>query len=121
VSAKKQFKECESCPGYCCIGSKETPAVPLTNDDINRIAEYFKMPIDKFVNDFVALSHGRIRYGGASIDAIGHIKFAGACMFLRQGLCGIQDVKPYACRAQKPNSFGDVTCRMWHKMRLGYK
>lgn len=113
-----EYKECESCPGYCCITNSPTYTTPLTNDDINKIAAYLKIPLDRFMREFVVLTRGQKIYDGAP-DAIAHLKTLGSCPFLRSGLCGINDVKPLACVEAKPVQFGNVTCEMWYKQLAG--
>ena len=93
---------------------------PLTDSDITRIAKYLQIPLDRFLNDFVVITRGRMRYDNTP-NAIGHMRTTAACPFLRQGLCGINAVKPQACREEKPTALSDtISCSDWHKMRVGW-
>jgi Fe-S-cluster containining protein len=115
-----EYKECESCPGYCCISNSELHT-PLTNADIIRIAKYLKVPLERFVRDYVVLTLGRIIYNSAP-GAIAHFKTLGPCPFLSSGLCAINEVKPQACSDAKPIHIDNrVSCAEWYKSRLGFK
>jgi len=93
---------------------------PLTQGDITRIAKYLNMSEEEFIMRFVALSLGRMFYEGAP-EAIGCLKGGGACPFLRQGLCGINPVKPKICKEYVPKALDAyITCAMWHKARLSW-
>ena len=112
-----EYEECESCPGYCCI-STNTIHTPLTDDDILRIAKHLKVPLNEFVDRFVVRTN-KVRYAYAP-NAHAHFKTNSACPFLRQGLCGINSVKPQACREEKPMQLSDtISCAAWHKARVG--
>jgi Fe-S-cluster containining protein len=112
-----EFKECQSCPGYCCV-SNSVVSTPLTEEDIIRISKYFKTPIDIFRQNFVVYTKRKIGYASAP-DAVAHIRSRSACPFLRQGLCGINHVKPKACREMKPLHLKGISCADWHRMRVG--
>jgi Fe-S-cluster containining protein len=115
-----EFNECKTCFGYCCIGDA-THYTPLTREDVTRIANYFRIPRQRFIDTYVVLTHGKIKYE-LSPTASAHLRFNRPCMFLRQGLCGIHSVKPEACSAAKPRpTAGDVTCKMWNQMRSGIR
>jgi Fe-S-cluster containining protein len=108
--------ECDKCPGYCCI-SKGNLHTPLTREDIVRIANHLQIPVSDFITRFMTLTNGNVRYIDAPL-AIAHFKLT--CPFLRQGVCGVNNVKPQACRdlPVMPTVDG-VTCSMWYKARLG--
>lgn len=113
------YNECERCAGYCCI-SGEGLRTPLTPDDIIRIAHHLRMPTGDFIDSFVALTKGRMQYGG-NPQAVGHFKQIGPCPFLRQGSCGIQSVKPQSCCDAKLIRIDSrVSCAEWHKARRGW-
>jgi Fe-S-cluster containining protein len=112
------MSECDDCPGYCCIGDEHSPFTPLLDSDIVRIADYFQIPTDKFREEFTAPG------GLAWPNAHRHIKFGPApgiaCIFLRQGRCGIYDVRPAICKSLLPiKRVGDITCKMYNKRRIG--
>jgi Fe-S-cluster containining protein len=114
-----EFKECKSCPGWCCVRN-DLLFTPLTAEDIERIAAYFNIPLDKFIASFVVLNKGRrTRHYRSAPDAVGHLKYSGPCHFLRQGLCGINSVKPKACREMKPRRLKGITCAEWSRMQVG--
>lgn len=93
---------------------------PLTDADIVRIAKHLKIPINRFIQYFVVLTHGACHYEHAP-SAMAHIKTDGPCPFLRQGLCGINDVKPKACSEEVPMPLDDkISCAEWHKSRIGW-
>jgi Fe-S-cluster containining protein len=99
----------------------EKLGTPVTQTDIEHIAKYFKIPIEKFTQEFITLSHGKIFYED-SPDAVGQIRGSVCCPFLRQGRCGINSVKPKACKEYVPQNFdnGRISCADWHKARLGW-
>ena len=114
-----EYKECKKCPGYCCM-MNDGLRTPVTDEDIVRIADYLQIPIDNFVRDFIVRTHGRLHYENAP-TAMAHIRALRVCPFLRQGLCGINSVKPKACQAEKPASLvPSLNCAEWHKLRLGW-
>lgn len=113
------YKECEQCPGYCCMYN-DAICTPLTLVDIQRISKHLKIQIENFVKMFVSVTRGVCKYEGVP-NAMGHFKtHYRACPFLRQGLCGIHSVKPKACSEAKPYPLGDIPCAEWHKVHLGW-
>jgi Fe-S-cluster containining protein len=115
-----EYKICNACSGYCCMLS-EGLGTPVTTLDIERIAKYFGIPVEKFRNEFIKLSKGRISYEDTP-DAVGQIRGQICCPFLRQGRCGINSVKPKACKEYVPTPLdnGRISCADWHKARLGW-
>ena len=115
-----EYRECVGCPGYCCM-TNSTLSNPLTLDDIARMANYLHIPIDRFVQIFIRVTNGG--YEDAP-DAVAHFKQKGVCPFLRQGSCGINKVKPQACRDEKPmpvsSGLNTISCADWHRVRLGW-
>ena len=93
-------------------------STPLTYDDIARIANHLKTPIESFVQNFVVATQQTIYDGSPNAQA--HFKTDGPCPFLRQGLCSINKVKPQACREQKLVHIGEIPCSEWHRVRLGW-
>ncbi len=83
--------ECTAC-GDCCKThgeSGEYAYVYLSNKDVDRIAEYLKMPRLEFLNAYCAL------------DAEGDVhlaKLEGDCSFLEEGnRCRVYPVRPKQC------------------------
>ena len=114
-----EYKECESCFGYCCISTADIHT-PLTESDVRRISKHLCVPLDRFIADYVVMTRGRVHYHNAP-DATAHIRSAGPCPFLRLGLCAINDVKPKACREEVPMGLNNtISCADWHKARLGW-
>lgn len=100
--------------------STEYLLTPLTDEDILRIAKHLHISRDHFIANFVVQTNGRMNYAGAP-NARAHIKSAAACPFLRQGLCGINSVKPKACQEEKPVPLdARIPCAEWHKARIGW-
>ena len=94
-------------------------STPLTYDDIARIANHLSVPIGSFVQNFVVATQQTIYDGSPNAQA--HFKTEGPCPFLRQGLCGINKVKPQACRNEVPIALSDtLSCAEWHRLRLGW-
>ena len=112
-----EYRECERCPGYCCM-SNGTLSTPLTIEDIARIANHLRIPIEDFVHNFVKVTPRAFYTNVPNAQAC--FKTTGPCPFLRGGLCGVNKVKPEACRDEKPMPFGEITCAEWHKARVGW-
>jgi len=94
-------------------------STPLTYDDITRIANHLRIPVDEFIQNFVVETQRTVYENAPNAQA--HFKTEGPCPFLRQGLCGINKVKPQACRNEKPVALSDTfSCAEWHRLRLGW-
>lgn len=116
TTAQFQCKQC----GGCC---KSESMIPLTLDDIFRIADFLDLEPDEFF----------IRYCtemslGSSV-AMPYLRRDKGCPFLEDGLCAINFVKPLLCKYMPSTIFGSMqylkakmpgTCAVQH-LRAGTK
>ena len=77
---------CRTC-GECCKGYGGTF---VTEADLEAIAQYTKIPVNRLKSDYCRLS------GKNPVLAQGE---DGYCIFRKKELCGIHPVKPRMCRA----------------------
>ena len=82
----EEIFECTQC-GECCTGYGGTY---LTEEDINRMAAFVKMPRQVFLERCCQKADG-----GMPVIALGE---EGRCLFFK-GNCSIHPVKPRMCRA----------------------
>lgn len=80
--------ECTGC-GNCCTGS---PGYVWVNDqEIEEMANFLNMPIDKFRMQYLRQKHGRY--------ALVELKYKNYdCIFLKDDKCSIYPVRPVQCR-----------------------
>lgn len=80
--------ECTGC-GNCCSGS---PGYVWVNEqEVEAIAEYLKIPIDKFRKTYLRQKEGRF--------ALVELKYKNYdCIFLKDNKCSIYPVRPVQCR-----------------------
>ena len=78
---------CTSC-GKCCTGS--AGAVYLSKPDLERLANFFRLPVGAFARKYTRMSKGRrvLADRAASLD----------CVFLNAGTCTVYDARPTQCR-----------------------
>ena len=82
----KRF-ECQTGCGKCCtVPEREMGFVFLTPDDIIRLSEFFKLPIQEFLHTYTECTAGQT-----------HIKGRTTCMFLKGTLCDIHEARPVQC------------------------
>jgi Fe-S-cluster containining protein len=89
--------ECRRC-GSCC---KSTSMIPLTIDDIYRIADFLGMHPDDFFTAYceeVCCAD--------SVVPMAYLKREKGCPFLADNLCSIHFVKPLLCRYLPSTIFG---------------
>ena len=76
---------CKKC-GACCKWEGESY---VTRKEVERIAAHLEMPLDDFVKAHVKTDyHPRLAL---------KLRESGACMFLRDNLCGIYPARPRQC------------------------
>jgi uncharacterized protein len=78
--------QCQSGCTKCC---EEKGFVYLTEEDIDRVAEFLAMPKEKFENLFIYRTRNTRRL---------RTPRNAQCIFLRDGGCSIHPVKPAQCR-----------------------
>ncbi|MGY8643780.1 MAG: YkgJ family cysteine cluster protein [Verrucomicrobiales bacterium] len=84
---EKIHYQCQRC-GNCCRWPGE---VPVDDAEMQKIADYLKMPLYDFVAEYTDL---RLNRGGLTLTE----KPNGECIFLEgKNHCQINDVKPYQC------------------------
>lgn len=81
------FYECQRCTA-CCRWPGD---VRVSDDETARIAAFLQLPEDQFIQRYTKLR--RDRKGLSLVE-----KANGECVFLEEGLCAIQAVKPQQCR-----------------------
>lgn len=96
ISEGKLF-ECMRC-GNCC---KSHSMIPMTIDDIYRIADFLGMHPD----DFFASHCEEICCGNSPIP-MAYLKREDGCPFLSDNLCSIHFVKPLLCKYMPSTIFG---------------
>ncbi len=81
------FYECDRCTACC----RWPGQVRLSNEEITRMAVFLGLSENDFIQQFTRLRSDR--QGLALMD-----KPNGECVFLREGGCVVQPVKPRQCR-----------------------
>ncbi len=79
---------CTEC-GKCCTGSPGY--VWVNHDEIDAMADYLKIPVDKFKRTYLRQKNGRyslVELGSRNYD----------CIFLKDKTCSIYPVRPTQCR-----------------------
>ncbi|OPY26216.1 MAG: Flagellin N-methylase [Methanocella sp. PtaU1.Bin125] len=90
--------QCKQC-GSCC---KSDSMIPLTLDDIFRIADFLDLGPDEFMSRYCTeVSHGN------SVP-MPYLKRENGCPFLDDGLCSIHFVKPLLCKYMPSTMFGSL-------------
>ncbi|MEO1695421.1 MAG: YkgJ family cysteine cluster protein, partial [Pseudomonadota bacterium] len=84
--------DCTQCPGYCC----SYPVIELTKKDVERIAKYFEMDVDKATRKFTRADHGYDRIMRRKEDDI----YGRICQFFDAEArnCSIYKARPKTCR-----------------------
>jgi uncharacterized protein len=111
--------QCKQC-GSCC---KSDSMIPLTLDDVFRIADFLDLEPDEFF----------IRYctevGIGNSVPMAYLRRDNGCPFLEDGLCSVHFVKPLLCKYMPSTIFGSLpylrgkmppSCAIQH-MRAGSK
>jgi Fe-S-cluster containining protein len=81
------FYECQRCTACC----RWPGQVRLTNEEITRLATFKGMSEADFIQQFTRLRWDR---GGLALQEMPD----DACVFLEDGVCSVQAVKPQQCR-----------------------
>lgn len=82
-----RFK-CTGC-GKCCTGSPGY--IWVTKEEIQAIAEFLKISVDKFMRTYIRQKEGRF-------SLIEKPSFNFDCVFLKEKKCSIYEVRPKQCR-----------------------
>lgn len=82
---EKPVYDCKMC-GQCCYGEG---GIFITEADVKAIAAYLGLPRAEFLDTYVGIRNGRMEIITRS---------DGACVFLKNKVCGIHPVKPHNCR-----------------------
>jgi hypothetical protein len=90
--------QCKQC-GNCC---KSDSMIPLTLDDIFRIADFLDYEPDEFFTRYCT----EVGVGGSVPMA--YLRRDKGCPFLEDGLCSIQFVKPLLCKYMPSTLFGSL-------------
>ena len=94
----KEFFECRQC-GNCC---RSDSMIPLTLDDIYRIADFLDLSADEFFEQY-----GREMVIGGSTTPMAYLARDNGCLFLQDNLCSIHFVKPLLCKYMPSTIFGN--------------
>ncbi len=90
--------QCKQC-GCCC---KSDSLIPLTLDDIFRIADFLDLCPDEFLSRYCTeVCHGN------SVP-MPYLKRESGCPFLDDGLCSVHFVKPLLCKYMPSTMFGGL-------------
>jgi len=90
--------QCKQC-GACC---RSDSMIPLTLDDVFRIADFLDLEPDEFFARYCT----EVPVG--SSVPMAYLKREGGCPFLEDGLCAVHFVKPLLCRYMPSTIFGSV-------------
>lgn len=91
--------QCKQC-GSCC---KSDSMMPLTLDDIFRMADFLDLEPDEFFARYCA----EVCCAGSSVP-MPYLKRETGCPFLEDGLCSIHFVKPLLCKSMPSTLFGSL-------------
>lgn len=94
----KEHFECRQC-GNCC---RSESMIPLTLDDIYRIADFLDMAPDDFFDTYCR----ELQIGGSSTP-MAYLARDQGCPFLKDNLCSIHFVKPLLCKYMPSTIFGN--------------
>lgn len=95
-TVKDRF-ECRQC-GNCC---RSDSMLPLTLDDIYRIADFLDMQPDEFFEQYC-----KEMVIGGSVTPMAYLSRENGCPFLKDSLCSIHFVKPLLCKYMPSTIFG---------------
>ena len=84
--------DCTKCPGYCC----SYPVIPITRQDVSRLAKHFDLSFDAARSKFTREAHGRKYVLRRKTDE----HFGRICRFFdtEKRQCTIYHARPSTCR-----------------------
>jgi len=93
--------ECSKCGSCCKYGSGF-----ILQEEIKRIAEFLNIPEEKFKENYLE-EHLLFNRKVYKFKTKKSKKPYGECIFLKNNLCQIHDVKPLNCKVASCNEFGE--------------
>ena len=98
--------ECQG-SGNCCVSRGSYGFVYLSDKDLKRFSNYFKLSIDKFKSKFCQITDGFIHLSEKK-------SFNGKCIFLKNNRCTVYESRPSQCRTW-PFWNDNMNAKVWNK------
>ena len=98
--------ECQS-SGKCCVSRDSYGFVYLSDNDLKRFSNYFKLSIKKFKEEYCQITDG-------FVHLIEKNQLNGNCIFLKDKKCTVYTCRPSQCRTW-PFWNENMNAKVWNK------
>ena len=98
--------ECQG-SGKCCVSRNSYGFVYLSNIDLKRLSNFFKITLSKFKDKYCQITDGFIHLTEKS-------ELDGNCVFLRDKKCSVYTNRPSQCRSW-PFWNDNMKAKIWNK------
>ena len=107
VNYKKGIRfECQG-SGKCCVSRDSYGFVYLSDNDLKRFSNYFKLSIKKFKEEYCQITDG-------FVHLIEKTELNGNCIFLKDKKCSVYTCRPSQCRTW-PFWNENMNAKIWNK------
>jgi Fe-S-cluster containining protein len=98
--------ECQG-SGKCCVSRESYGFVYLSDNDLKRFSNYFKLSIKKFKEEYCQITDG-------FVHLIEKTELNGNCIFLKDKKCSVYTCRPSQCRTW-PFWNENMNAKIWNK------
>ena len=98
--------ECQG-SGKCCVSRESYGFVYLSDNDLKRFSNYFKLSIKKFKEEYCQITDG-------FVHLIEKTELNGNCIFLKDKKCSVYTCRPSQCRTW-PFWNENMNVKVWNK------
>ena len=98
--------ECQG-SGKCCVSRESYGFVYLSDNDLKRFSNYFKLSIKKFKDEYCQITDG-------FVHLIEKTELNGNCIFLKDKKCSVYTCRPSQCRTW-PFWNENMNAKVWNK------
>ena len=98
--------ECQG-SGKCCVSRESYGFVYLSDNDLKRFSNYFKLSIKKFKEEYCQITDG-------FVHLIEKTELNGNCIFLKDKKCAVYTCRPSQCRTW-PFWNENMNVKVWNK------
>ena len=98
--------ECQG-SGKCCVSRESYGFVYLSDNDLKRFSNYFKLSIKKFKEEYCQITDG-------FVHLIEKTELNGNCIFLKDKKCSVYTCRPSQCRTW-PFWNENMNAKVWNK------